>query len=97
MGYDMGMIRLKLRSGSGTTAAHGRNVTRYISQCGEVDEGGRGAGQWCPMRYKKIWTLGRAAKQARTWHQGTNALAVLVLDSGLLEQALILEVGRWCG
>jgi len=32
-----GEIKLKLRSGSGTATAHGRNVTRFISHCEEVD------------------------------------------------------------
>jgi hypothetical protein len=69
------MIKLKLRSGSGTATAHGRNVTRFISHCGEVDEGCWDAGQRCPMGYKERRTLGGHGGIGSDVGQGLKALA----------------------
>jgi hypothetical protein len=43
------MIKLKLRGGTETT--HGRNVTRFMSHCDEVDEGRKRDRDCRPMKY----------------------------------------------
>jgi hypothetical protein len=90
------MVKLKLRSGSGTTTAHGRNVTRYISHCGEMvkwTRGGKGAARWCPIRIRAV----RAVRQWLGPDPGYECACRTGTRLGVAKAGLNSGVGRWSG